>query len=344
MDVVGTFDPKTVIPAECRNNGEYTGEGNYTKVGDGVCVGPYEVVTRNGVSRNASSRIPFKMAQGISEFHDDCMCRHLCDYLPDCIGYALRRLGEPYGTTCRLYGPELKVLGKAWEDQGSISDPTVAKRYTGRRIVGSRGPDRNVCFRKAGPEGAAAEKLAAEARGSPGLLQQLKEPRTFDGRRREGRPSGPVVGSSHGGSSFLQLREQEAATETKLAHRLAWQQSQLGKCRIAEAEHLALLRARGCHARRLLRGQNGVIPSECTCDCPICNWWQLPPPDCRLPEEQTEFGPEPPKPPEDLPPTPPPPEPTPPAVPAEIPLPPLPAVGEEFLPTIDPALTAKMGR
>lgn len=83
------------------------------------------------------------------------------------------------------------------------------------------------------------------------------------------------------------------------------------------------------------------MPSECTCECPICNWWATPKPLCtpvdyyKLAAEKNAAAAAAEKP-AGPPVTPPPMPATPPPVPPTAPEPRLPLIGEAFLPTLRP--------
>lgn len=116
---------------------------------------------------------------------------------------------------------------------------------------------------------------------------------------------------------------------------LAWERWALQQCRQKEAKQLALLDQGGCRAGLLRRSR--VVPAECICDCPICNWWQQPPPMCEMPDTGPGVAPAPaePHPGAGLPTEAPRPA-TPPPVPPRPPRPALPPIGEQFLPTLAP--------
>jgi len=116
----------------CALNGTYDSPNKYKKLeGAGVCLGPDK------------SKIPFKKIRDLKPFAVECTCQAACDQEPDCIGYSLRKLGGPYGVSCRVYGTKLAGLfSKAWDDLGSIGDP----RYKGREIVAATDDKYNECF------------------------------------------------------------------------------------------------------------------------------------------------------------------------------------------------------
>lgn len=263
------------------------------------------------------SKIPFKKIRELEEFAVECTCQAACDQEADCIGFSLRRLGGPYGVSCRVYGMQLPGLKDGWDDLGSIGDP----RYKGREIDAADGSEHNECY--------VLEERLLVVGGSPASA-----------------PAPAAAASPAAASALLQLHQFTHITHRmSAADEFAWQRDELKACQDAEAEHARILQERGCNEEKghrhsvKLRGTTGIMPSECICECPICNWWQVPPPDCIMPPppkevEEEAAGPDP------NPPTPPPPPPTPPAIPAEMPVAALPLDGDQYLPTLAPLQAA----
>lgn len=293
------FPPKPP-PGKCIDDGFYRGEGLYEKVGEGLCVDEGKVA------------ISFKKRRELTKLNFECMCREACDQEAGCIGYSTNSRNEGNGLACRVYGgpgKEFPTLVDRWIDLGSMKSPM----YKGEKIVGADGRGGMMCFRKKLPAG------PAPAPAADAFMQMDQE-----------MPVAPPQ------ISFVER-------ETSTAELLEWQRRQLANCREQQGSLLSLLEQRGCKSsassgglKRLGRRQtNLVMPNECECHCPDCNFWQLPPPVCHEPT---------PPPTATVPPlpsgvvviTPPPRAPTPPPIPVQIPLPPLPPLGNQFLPTLGP--------
>eukprot|EP00747_Dinoflagellata_sp_TGD_P108763 gnl/TRDRNA2_/TRDRNA2_170510_c4_seq1.p1 gnl/TRDRNA2_/TRDRNA2_170510_c4~~gnl/TRDRNA2_/TRDRNA2_170510_c4_seq1.p1 ORF type:complete len:485 (+),score=62.91 gnl/TRDRNA2_/TRDRNA2_170510_c4_seq1:193-1647(+) len=243
-------------------------------------------------------KMPFMKRRELVEMNLECMCREACDKHDGCVGYSVQYEDKGYGLSCQAYFKKGSQVPADLSDDGWVDLGSFSsERYLGEKIRGSDGANGRECFFKKPIRGDPAPASAASA-------------------------------------SLLSLHRLQ---KTSVADDLSWQRKQLALCRKAEEEHLSLLEQRGCRSRGLLgrARQVPLMPAECTCDCPICNYWQLPPPMCLMPKAPPP-PPPPPPPPAGLPPTPIPQKPTPPAVPPQKPLPPLPPWGEEFLPTLAP--------
>mmetsp|Transcript_58093 Transcript_58093/g.106879 ORF Transcript_58093/g.106879 Transcript_58093/m.106879 type:complete len:429 (+) Transcript_58093:159-1445(+) len=245
------------------------------------------------------AEIPFKKQRELTMRNLECICKEACDSAPACLGYSINRKDIGFGHSCRVYGTSFPSLVDRWLDLGSLDDPT----YSGRKIVKADGTKSQKCYKRTL---AAKAKLAAKAQSSRSTVSLLQ------GAIR------PISTTDH----------------------LAWQFQQLARCREAEAEHMNLLQQRGCRARGLQRrGQKRqlAIPNECNCQCPACNWMQMPPPFCTPVGETTpapaeETGLKPPG----LAATPPPGPATPAPQMVEVPQPFLPPIGAQYLPTLAP--------
>lgn len=241
------------------------------------------------------TKIPFKMKRELSDENIQCTCREACDNDPACVGYSFMKVPNDEGLSCRVYGIGLSTLSDEWFDMGSQSD---LKTYDGKEIVATDSGGNRECFAKGAPTGDDSDSPAV--------------------------PSVPAT------PAFLQLQLHHFA-----ANKLAIRHQQLMQCRRSKAEHLALLEEQGCRTSAWRR-QVGflrlgrVIPSECVCNCPPCNFGQTPLPGCRPPPTTPA-------------PTtrPPPPGPTVPPAPTVKPFvpPSLPPVGNEYLPTLAPLPT-----
>lgn len=294
-----TLFPPPPPPGKCIDDGQYRGDGNYEKFGEGLCVDDGKLA------------ISFKKRRELSKKNFECVCKEACDKEPGCIGFSTNANEEETGLACRVYGlatadPRkfFPTLVDRWLDLGSMGSP----RYKGQKITGADGEKGMVCFRKA----------AVKA----GALMQMPE----------AIPAPPRI-------MFIERH-------TSTSELLEWQREQLSRCREQQGTLLSLLQAKGCQSGAsssavafLRMGQSAsdvVMPNECECHCPDCNFWQLPPPICHEPT---------PPPTATVPPLPsgvmvvtgPPRVPTPPPMPVQIPLPPLPPIGNQFLPTLGPA-------
>lgn len=264
--------------------------------------GVYEKIGTGLCVDEGDAAIAFKKRRELTELNYECFCKETCDQEPGCIGYSSNANDDGDGLACRVYGAPgwtFPTLVDRWLDLGSM-DKKFASRYAGKKIVKADGEKGMTCYQRKMPE----------------MLLQIPAPL-------------PVV-------SF-------AVRETSTADLLVWQREQLTRCREQEASLVSLIRQKGCKAtglaglRRQGRGSSSdlVMPNECECHCPDCNFWQLPPPICHEPTA-------PPTP--TMPPLPPgvvvvtgaPHAGTPPPLPVQIPLPPLPPIGDAFLPTLGP--------
>lgn len=259
--------------------------------------GTYEEVGTGLCTDKGGIMIAFKKRRELTKKNFECVCKEACDMTPGCIGYSTNGNFEHKKLSCRVYGHEFPKLQDAWLDLGSLESP----RYRGLMILEADGTKRNTCFRKI----CGAGSLCVSA---PTLVQ----------------------------TNFIHRRISTHET-------LEWQREQLTRCRSNEAEITSLLRDRGCLAtkglrqRGFLRQAESIMPTNCNCNCPDCNYWQLPPPVCRDP---TPAPTEPP--PAKLPAgvivaTPVPRPPTPPPIPVQMPIPEMPPFGNQFLPTLGPA-------
>lgn len=142
--------------------------------------------------------------------------------------------------------------------------------------------------------------------------------------------------------TFFQMQNTHGSSE------LARTREQLEDCRRAEEQHLAELQAKGCAERSrsersarssswLLRISR-IMPAECECSCPACDFWREPGACFKEGEGDSDAPPAPPPEDDGIVPTAPPPQPTPPRRPPQLPMPALPPVGPEFLPTLDPVI------
>lgn len=245
--------------------------------------------------------IPFKKQRDLTMLNLECICKEACDSEPACLGYSVNHKDIGFGHACRVYGTSFPGLVDRWLDLGSLDDPS----YSGRNIVKADGTKSHQCFRRT---------VAAKANSS--IAATIK--------------------SSRSTASLLQGAIRPITT----SDHLAWQSEQLQKCRQAEAEHINLLQKRGCRVRGLQRRglkRQLAIPNECNCQCPACNWMQMPPPFCTPVGETT------PAPAENpglkasgVAATPPPGPPTPPPQMVEVPQPILPPIGAQYLPTLAP--------
>lgn len=139
---------------------------------------------------------------------------------------------------------------------------------------------------------------------------------------------------------FIQMQNMYGSSE------LAYSKQQLEDCRFAEEQHLAELQAKGCADRSSSRRSSSswllrvsrIMPAECDCSCPACDFWREPGACFKEGEGDSDAPPAPPPADDGIVPTAPPPQPTPPRRPPELPMPALPPVGTEFLPTLDPVI------
>lgn len=287
-------------PGHCINDGIYRGYGTYEKIGDGLCVDEGDLA------------ISFKKRRELTEVNFECFCKEACDREPGCIGYSTNADNDGNGKACRVYGWDFPSLVDRWTDLDSESSP----RYKGKKIVKADGSKGMTCFKRTTPEGYYKPKGDVEFVQTRKMADVMPVPP-------------PQV-------SFV---ERQSST----AELLVWQREQLTRCRDQEASLLSLMKQKGCRAagltglRRQARESSNdlVMPNECECHCPDCNFWQMPPPICHEPT---------PPPTPTVPPLPsgvvvvtgPPRAQTPPPMPVQLPLPPLPPVGNQFLPTLGP--------
>jgi len=315
LPTIGPF-PATVLPTtttgffnppagKCIDDGFYRTTDRkylYEKIGKGLCID------------EGRAAISYKKRRELTSLNFECICKEACDSEPGCIGYSTNDKNDGNGLACRVYGgpgKEFPTLVDRWLDLGSMKSPM----YKGEKIVAANGERGHTCYmRKPAPGPGPAPAPAA------GDFMQMEQ-------------SMPVPPPQ---ISFVER-------QTSTAELLEWQRKQLANCREQQGSLVSLLEQRGCKAaqssvlRRLGRGsaRDLVMPNECECHCPDCNFWQLPPPLCHEPT---------PPPTATVPPlpsgviviTPPPRAPTPPPMPVQIPLPPLPPIGNQFLPTLGP--------
>lgn len=267
--------------------------------------GKYEKMGEGLCVDEGSLAISFKKRRELTELNFECFCKEACDREPGCIGYSTNADDDGNGKACRVYGWEFPTLVDGWIDLGSMKSP----RYKGKTIVEADGTVGMTCYKRI--DAAAAEFV------------QIRKVEPM-------RPPPAEV-------SFV-------TRETSTSDLLVWQREQLSRCRDQEASMLALLKQKGCRTtgltglRRQARESSAdlIMPNECECHCPDCNFWQMPPPICSEPPT--------PPPPVTVRPLPPgvivvtaaPRPPTPPPIPVMMPLPPLPPVGNQFLPTLGP--------
>jgi len=246
--------------------------------------------------------ISFKKRRELTKLNSRCMCKEACDAEPTCIGYS------DFATGCRVYGKSFPTLVDRWTDLDSESSP----RYAGKKIVKGDGTKGQTCYKRI-PAKTALVQTHSFVDAMPVPPPQLPE-------------EVPEVS--------LVVRE------TSTSETLVWQREQLSRCRDQQAHLLLLLQQKGCSASSSSlklkgRASANIMPNECECHCPDCNFWQLPPPVC---EEPTPAPTKPPPPPPSniIVVTGPPGAQTPPPMPVMIPLPPLPPIGNQFLPTLGP--------
>jgi len=313
-----TLYPPPPPPGKCIHDGMYRANGwpgKYKEMGKGLCVD------------DGGLAISFKKRRELSKKNFECVCKEACDREPGCLGYSTNDNDDGFGLACRVYGKAFPTLVDRWLDLGSYASP----RYKGEKITGSDGEKGMTCYRKGG-EGSKADKKESDKeesdKGKADSFLQMQNAASFI-------PVPPPLVSL-------------IARKTSTSELLVWQREQLARCRDQQASLSALIQQRGCRSSTFLgsRGFLGrastvgtwgdkVMPNECQCHCPDCNFWQLPPPICHEPT---------------MPPTPtmpplpagvvvvtgPPRQPTPPPLPVQIPLPPLPPIGDQFLPTLAP--------
>lgn len=304
-----TLFPPPPPPGECAFDGIYRGNGKYKKLGKGLCV------DQGGIA------IPFKKRRELTEKNFECICKEACDKAPGCMGYSTNANDDGFGLACRVYGTEFPDLVDRWLDLNSVGNP----RFQGKKIVGADGEKGMTCFKRM-PED---WDEAAEEEKSEDKKEEKKEEESFVQKSLP--PPQEQV-------SFV-------VRETSTSELLLWQREQLARCRDQEASLVSLIKQRGCRSsvfsglrqRSRARTSTGelVMPNECQCHCPDCNFWQLPPPVCQEPTPPPTAKPE------ELPPgvvvvTGPPQQPTPPPLPVQVPLPPMPPIGNQFLPTLAP--------
>lgn len=267
--------------------------------------GKYEKLGEGLCVDDGKVAISFKKRRELSKKNFECVCKEACDADPGCLGYSTNSNDEGNGLACRVYGKGFAQLVDRWLDLGSMKSPL----YKGEKIVGTDGEKGMTCFKRITAPAPAGDFVQVKSQSHAVPHQQVS------------------------------LVERQTST----AELLEWQREQLSRCREQQGSLLSLLEQRGCRSsassglRRQGRGslRSLVMPNECECHCPDCNFWQMPPPICYEPT---------------VPPTPtvpplpagvlvvtgPPRPPTPPPLPVQIPLPPLPPIGTQFLPTLGP--------
>jgi len=265
--------------------------------------------------------ISFKKRRELNKKNFKCLCKEACDSEPGCLGYSSNSNDDGFGLACRVYGKSFPTLVDRWVDLGSFSSP----RYRGTKITGADGEKGMTCYRRTTDESTHNY-----------ILQGIKDGRTF-----------PVnLLQTQGAAYFFPVPTPQvsfAVRKTSTSELLVWQRQQLLRCRDQQASLLSLIQQRGCRSSTFLgRGRQGrasdlVMPNECQCHCPDCNFWQLPPPVCSEPTMPPTVT-MPPLPPGVIVVTGPPRAATPPPLPVQLPLPPLPPIGNQFLPTLAPAL------
>jgi len=296
-----TLFPPPPPPGQCLYDGLYRGFGTYKEMGKGLCV------DEGGLA------ISFKKRRELTETNFECICKEACDREPGCLGYSTNTNDDGFGLACRVYGKSFPTLVDRWLDLGSFASP----RYKGAKITGADGEKGMTCFRRTTGE---PQESGTGKKGKKANLLQMAHPIPVPP---------PMV-------SF-------AVRKTSTSELLVWQREQLLRCRDQSASLLSLIQQRGCREstflglRRQGRGSTGdlVMPNECQCHCPDCNFWQLPPPVCHEPT-MPPTATMPPLPPGVIVVTGPPRAQTPPPMPVQIPLPPLPPIGDQFLPTLAP--------
>lgn len=296
--------PVTVLPTTTTINppppppGKCIDDGIYRGAGVYKNLGEGLCVDEGGLD------ISFKKRRELNKKNYECFCKEECDRQPGCIGYSTNDDDDGAGQACRIYGWDFIGLVDRWIDLNSFDNP----RYTGKKIVKANGDKGMTCYQRMSAPASLVEIQKVENDVPP--------------------PPPPV--------SF-------AVRDSSTSDLLVWQREQLSRCREQEASLLSLLKQKGCRAsgltglRRQARSSSSdlVMPNECECHCPDCNFWQLPPPVCHEPTA-------PPTP--TVPPLPsgvvvvtgPPRAATPPPMPVMMPLPMLPPIGDEFLPTLAP--------
>lgn len=269
--------------------------------------------------------ISFKKRRELTKENFECVCKEACDKEPGCLGYSTNANDDGFGQACRVYGKSFPTLVDRWLDLGSFASP----RYKGQKIFATDGEKGNTCFRKC--TGSEEDCGSDKKKGN-------KKKKGSDKKKED---------------SFLQVNEEFnaappqvsfVARKTSTSELLVWQREQLARCRDQQASLESLIQKRGCRSSTLLGQRKGraavgswdnIMPNECQCHCPDCNFWQLPPPVCHEPT-MPPTATMPPLPPGVIVVTPPPRQPTPPPLPVQIPLPPLPPIGNQFLPTLAP--------
>lgn len=239
--------------------------------------------------------LSFKKRRELTKKNFECVCKEACDSEPGCLGYSTNANDDGNGLACRVYGKAFPGLVDRWLEMGSMSSP----RYKGENIIGADGEKGMTCFKRTGS-----------------AFMQMEE----NSLHKWGGASPPQV-------SFL-------VRKFDTSEKLGWQRLQLARCREEQASVVSLLSQKGCMSAKESSGDS-IMPNECQCHCPACNFWQLPPPVCHEPTVPPTSTVAP------LPPgvvvvTGPPRAQTPPPMSVQIPLPPLPPLGNEFLPTLGP--------
>lgn len=290
----------------CMEGGNYNDQpdhkGKFNFIGKGICKGAGTTKTE--------SRLVFRERRGLNIDNVECMCKEICNHIEDCVGLSIKTFpkhGDGRTAWCRLYGPKLQSLmpladDSDWKDYGSMGN----EKYEAHFVTVADGTPNNKCYAKELSDDEQALLLATPGPAPAAAASLLQDDALADRLDMD-----------------------------SMADRLVWQRQQLKRCKAAEEQHVALLDKEGC-GRSLRKRGPGLIPSECSCDCPICNWWQLPPPACQMPPPFVEPVEEKVNDMSMFPDTPPPPKPTPPMTPPEIPVPPLPPIGEQYLPTLAP--------
>jgi hypothetical protein len=246
--------------------------------------------------------ISFKKRRELTEKNFACVCKEACDREPDCLGYSTNENDDGMGLACRIYGKSaFPTLVDRWLDLGSMKSPM----YKGEKIVEGDGEKGMTCYKR---KNAGGDFLQMQA------FVPVPPPQV----------------------SFI-------SRQTSTAEILEWQREQLAGCRNEQGKLLSHLQETECpgfsRSSFLQRGRasasSRVMPNECQCHCPDCNFWQMPPPVCLEPTAPPTAT-VPPLPPGVIVVTGPPRQPTPPPMPVQIPLPPLPPIGNQFLPTLGP--------
>jgi len=312
-----TLFPPPPPPGKCLYDGLYRGFGTYEEMGKGLCVD------------DGGLAISFKKRRELTKDNFECLCKEACDSEPACLGYSTNGNDDGFGLACRVYGRPFPTLVDRWLDLGSYSSP----RFKGMKITGSDGEKGMTCYRR----------TTGEPNAKNGKAKGKGKGHKADGTMME--PDGANLLQMPEAANFMPVPPPPvsfAVRQTSTSELLVWQREQLLRCRDQQASLLSLIQQRGCLSLSFLtRGRQGrmsdlVMPNECSCHCPDCNFWQLPPPVCSEPTMPPTAPPPAPLPPGVIVVTGPPRAGTPPPMPVQVPLPPLPPIGDQFLPTLAP--------